>query len=187
MTRQSAGYNHVNSYFVYPLNPFPNKPWSLRVCSISLLKTLWGKRKIGCDGQFLLFPQCFQPFQNYSLKIILYKLFQFESLKFVVWERLVALGFNATLTAKVISWRSVTHMSFLAFSHQYQHNFSFQSHRILFSHASAEVRGENTPQRKVSSTGDRTHNHLVMSPTRSPVSHPCGAVWESVNAQNVQT
>ena len=33
--------------------------------------------------------------------------------------RLVVLGFNATLTAKVISWRSVTHMCFLAFSHQY--------------------------------------------------------------------
>ena len=32
---------------------------------------------------------------------------------------LVELGFNATLTAKVISWRSVTHMCFLAFSHKY--------------------------------------------------------------------
>ena len=32
---------------------------------------------------------------------------------------LVVLGFNATLTAKVISWRSVTHMCFLAFLHQY--------------------------------------------------------------------
>ena len=32
---------------------------------------------------------------------------------------LVVLGFNATLTIKVISWRSVTHMCFLAFSHQY--------------------------------------------------------------------
>ena len=29
------------------------------------------------------------------------------------------IGFNATLTAEVISWRSVTHMRFLAFSHQY--------------------------------------------------------------------
>ena len=28
-------------------------------------------------------------------------------------------GLNTTLTAKVISWRSVTHMCFLAFSHQY--------------------------------------------------------------------
>ena len=32
---------------------------------------------------------------------------------------LVVFGFNATLTAKVISGRSVTHMCFLAFSHQY--------------------------------------------------------------------
>ena len=89
---------------------------------------------------------------------------------------LVVLGFKATLTAKVISWRSVTHMCFLAFSHQYLHNFSFQSHRLLFSHASAEVRGENRPERRVASTGDRTHNHQVMSQTRSPLSHPGGAL-----------
>ena len=88
---------------------------------------------------------------------------------------LVVLGFNATLTAKVISWRSVTHMCFLAFSHQYYCNFSFQSHRLLFSRASAAVRGENTPERKVVSTGDRTRNHQAMSPTRSPLSHPGGA------------
>ena len=37
------------------INPFPNKPWFLRVCSVSLLKTLWGKEK------FLLFPQFFLP------------------------------------------------------------------------------------------------------------------------------
>ena len=90
---------------------------------------------------------------------------------------LVVLGFNATLTAKVISWRSVTPMCFLAFSHQYLHNFSFLSHRLLFSHASAEVRGENTPERKAALTGDRTRNHQVMSPTRSPLSHPGGACY----------
>ena len=32
---------------------------------------------------------------------------------------LVVLGFNATLTAKVISWQSVMHMCLLALSHQY--------------------------------------------------------------------
>ena len=48
----------------------------------------------------------------------------------------------------------------------------FQSHRLLFSHASAEVRGENTPERKDASTWNRTHNHQVMSPTCSPLSHP---------------
>ena len=88
---------------------------------------------------------------------------------------LVVLELNATLTAKVISCRSVTHLCFLAFLHQYLHNIYFQSHRLLFSHASAEVRGEITPYRKVASTGDRTHNHQVMSPTRSPLSHPGGA------------
>ena len=89
--------------------------------------------------------------------------------------KLVVLGFNATLTAKVISWRSVMHTCFLAFSHRCQHNFSFQNHRLLFSHASAEVSGENTPERKVASTGDQTRNHQVTSPTRSPLSHPCRA------------
>ena len=49
---------------------------------------------------------------------------------------------------------------------------SFQSHRLLFSHASAEVRSENTPERKIALTGDRTHNHQVMSKTRSPMKHP---------------
>ena len=32
---------------------------------------------------------------------------------------MVVLGFKATLTAKVISWRSVMHLCFLAFSYHY--------------------------------------------------------------------
>ena len=52
----------------------------------------------------------------------------------------------------------------------------FQSHRLLFSHASAEVRRENTPKRKFTSTGSQTHNHQVTSLTRSPLSHPGGAL-----------
>ena len=55
------------------------------------------------------------------------------------------------------------------------HNFSFQSHRLLFSHASAEGRGENTLERKFASTGDQTHNHRAMSLTHSPLSHQGGA------------
>ena len=42
--------------------------------------------------------------------------------------------------------------------------------QLLFQHASADVRGENTPERKVASTVDQTHNHQVMSLTRSPLS-----------------
>ena len=30
-------------------------------------------------------------------------------------------------------------------------------------------------KKKVASTGDQTRNHQVMSPTRSPLSHPGGA------------
>ena len=51
---------------------------------------------------------------------------------------------------------------------------SFQSHRLLFSHASAEVRGGNTPGKNFTSTKHQTHNHQVMNPTRSPLSHPGG-------------
>ena len=46
----------------------------------------------------------------------------------------------------------------------------FQSHQLLFSRASAAVRGENMLERKFASTGDRTQNHQVMSLTRSPLS-----------------
>ena len=56
----------------------------------------------------------------------------------------------------------------------------FQSHRLLFLHASAEVRRENTPERKVASTGDRTHNHQVTSPTRSPLGHLGGERLKTV-------
>ena len=59
-------------------------------------------------------------------KVILFKNLLQRKLKssnsaggFVGW---LYSGFNVTLTAKVISWRSVTHMCFLAFSHQYEHN-----------------------------------------------------------------
>ena len=34
------------------INPFPNKPWFLRVCSTSLLKTLWEKEKLLVTSNF---------------------------------------------------------------------------------------------------------------------------------------
>ena len=60
---------------------------------------------------------------------------------------------------------------------------SFKSHRLLFSHASAEVRGENTPERKFASIRDRTQNHQIMSPTLSPLSNPGGALWKGSSPQ----
>ena len=57
------------------------------------------------------------------------------------------------------------------------------------------VRGKNMPERKFASTGYRTHNHQVMSPTRSPLSHPCWAavswagtvLWHAENLQSAKT
>ena len=112
---------------------------------------------------------------------------------------MVVLEFNAALTNKVISWRSVTHMCFLAskatdyFSHMLQQGREAKIrrkesslNRVSNSHASAEVRGENTPERKFVSTGYRTHNHQVMSPTRSPLSQPGGAKTNQAINQNMQ-
>ena len=49
---------------------------------------------------------------------------------------------------------------------------SFQSHLLLFSHASAEVRGEKTTERNFTSTGSRTYSHQDMSLNHSPLNHP---------------
>ena len=38
--------------FPIPFNPFSNKPWFLRVCSTSLLKTLWEKEKLLVTSNF---------------------------------------------------------------------------------------------------------------------------------------
>ena len=60
---------------------------------------------------------------------------------------------------------------FLATKESRGYFWAFSFHH---SHVSAEVKGENMPERKVASTGDRTHKHQVMSPTRSPLIHPGG-------------
>ena len=43
-------------------NPFPNKPWFLRVCSTSLLKTLWEKEKLLVTSNFSFSHRVFHPF-----------------------------------------------------------------------------------------------------------------------------
>ena len=46
------------------LNPFPNKPWFLRVCSISLLKTPWEKEKLLVTSNFSFSHSVFYPFKK---------------------------------------------------------------------------------------------------------------------------
>ena len=73
-------------------NPFPNKPWFLRVCSTSLLKTLWEKEKLLVTINFSFSHSVFCQFGELSaifikFEFVVCNLFQFDSLKFVVWER----------------------------------------------------------------------------------------------------
>ena len=65
-------------------NPFPNKPWFLRVSSTSLLKTLWEKEKLLVTSNFSFSHSVFYPFRELSaifvkFKIVICKLFQFGS------------------------------------------------------------------------------------------------------------
>ena len=92
-------------YFLKFFNPFPNKPWFLRVCSRSLLKTLWEKEKLLVTSNFSFSHSVFYPFGELSaifikLKIVICKLFQFwrvwnlsfrKGLKSGLWDSLLSL------------------------------------------------------------------------------------------------
>ena len=52
---------------------------------------------------------------------------------------------------------------------------------VAHSDFDAEVRGENTPERKFALTGDRTHNHQVTSPSRSPLSQTKRGVYKATD------
>ena len=69
-------------YWYLSFNPFPNKPWFLRVCSKSLLKTLWEKEKLLVTSNFSFSHNVFYPFWQRSAifsksKIVVCKLLQF--------------------------------------------------------------------------------------------------------------
>ena len=76
LNMDNSGYQDRNA-----LNPFPNKPWFLCVCSKSLWKTMWEKEK------FLLFSHCFLPVEELFAFFLKLALLVWKSLKFVVWER----------------------------------------------------------------------------------------------------
>ena len=65
------------------VNPFPNKPWFLRVCNTSVLKTQWEKEKLLVTSNFSFSHGVFYPFGELSAifikyEIVICKLFQFE-------------------------------------------------------------------------------------------------------------
>ena len=64
------------------INPFPNKPWFLHVCSASLLKTLWEKEKLLVTSNFSFSHSVFCLLGALSaiviqFEIVICKLFQF--------------------------------------------------------------------------------------------------------------
>ena len=68
------------------LNPFPNKPWFLRVCITSLLKTLWQKEELLVTSNFSFSRNVFYRLREHSaifikFEIVVCKLFQFGSVK----------------------------------------------------------------------------------------------------------
>ena len=74
----------IRLHAVGVINPFPNKPWFLRVNSTSLLKTLWEKEKLLITSNFSFSHSVFYLFGELSAifitsEIVVCKLFQFGS------------------------------------------------------------------------------------------------------------
>ena len=81
-------------FYYFDINPFPNEPWFLRICSTSLLKTVWGKEKLLVMSNFSFSLSVFYPFGYISVISItnenrrLQTLSVWKCLKFVVWKGL---------------------------------------------------------------------------------------------------
>ena len=80
-------------YFCFNcINPFPNKPWFLRVCSTSLLKTLREKEKLLVTSNFSFSHNVFYPFVELSaifinFEILVCKPFQFGRIKVLLFGK----------------------------------------------------------------------------------------------------
>ena len=71
------------SHLVKDFNPFPNKPWFLRVCIIHLLKHSGKRRNCSLPANFSFSHRVSYPFREPSvifikIEIVFFKLFHFE-------------------------------------------------------------------------------------------------------------
>ena len=98
------------------VNPFANKPWFLRVCSLSLLKTLWEKEKLLIMSNFSFSHSIFCPFGELTAIFINFKI---VSCKLFQVGRVLNLSFGKGLNCLYLSkcWRSyyliITQFGFL--------------------------------------------------------------------------
>ena len=86
------------------LNPFPNKPWFLCVCSINVLKTLREKEKLLLTSNFSFSHNVFYPLREHSaifikFKIVVCKLFHFGRVQNLSFGK----GLNLLRETSVIS------------------------------------------------------------------------------------
>ena len=78
---------------IYVLNPFPNKPWFLRVCSTGLSKTLWEKEKMLVTSIFSFSHSVFYSIKEINhhfsnIQFVVCKCFHFGHIQnSVLWER----------------------------------------------------------------------------------------------------
>ena len=80
------------------VNPFPNKPWFLRVCCTSLLKTQWEKEKLLVTSNFSLSHCAFYLFGELSAifiksKIVVCRHFEFGRVKKLLFGKGLNLRF----------------------------------------------------------------------------------------------
>ena len=92
------------------VNLFQYKPLFLRVCSTTILKTLWEKEKIARNEQFLLFPQCFLPFWRTFSHI--YQIFNSRLQNLSVWNGLKFVRFGKRFSTRYIGL--CIHQTFLS-------------------------------------------------------------------------
>ena len=69
------------------INPLPNKPWFLHVCSTSLLKTLWEKEKLLVTSNFSFSHSVLHRFGELSAIFIKLGIVCSTSLLKTLWEK----------------------------------------------------------------------------------------------------
>ena len=97
---------HIYELPFHPFNTFPNKPRFLRVCSTSRLKTVRAKEKLLVLSNISFFHSVFYLFEELSsisvkFEIVDCSFFQFESLKFVIWERVMPIFSRQSYTCSL--------------------------------------------------------------------------------------
>ena len=110
-------------------NPFPNKPWFLRVYSVSLLKTPWENGQLFVTSNFSFCNSVFYPFREFcaifiKFKIVVCKLGVWKSQNRVVWE--MVLNLKKMIECYLKGLKALWEKEKLVVTH----NFSF-SHRVF--------------------------------------------------------